>query len=433
MSGSYAGRMAPPGIPKMCSVPAASSDLIKLWAPVIVAPACWVITVSFVCVRGGAGVSGKRKTPRPTTARGDAWTEAGLSPRVRVRTRRVVRMRPRSPVAPDAVKAVCQASQIVAQRVPLRREVPRLVSRGRGPWSHRPCCPGRRPARRSAGRLLVADQDPAGREGCCDAGLRHLGRHAHVEVEPLARARRAASVRWNHSAGSDPGRVVDAPCSDSGLSNIAEHRRQNGLISSKSQVSRATSTTETAVGSAPTPSSARRPTDRPGQGQVARGDPEDVVAEQRDVDVGVAQVDVGVVVGGSASAPIRLTSASPVAKSPVRKRVRSASNSWRQSVSPGGLDLGEGQRRRMSWHHLAPPPGRNRGRSAPPSGPDPQTASPTGLTETMRGPRQAAGLSSWPDQSRPARTSRTWAMPRSSSSYDVESGESPIRRPPGSR
>ena len=35
MRGSYAGRIAPPGMPKMCSVPAASSDLIRLWAPVI--------------------------------------------------------------------------------------------------------------------------------------------------------------------------------------------------------------------------------------------------------------------------------------------------------------------------------------------------------------------------------------------------------------
>jgi hypothetical protein len=41
--------MAPPGMPKMCRVPAASSDLIKLWAPVTVAPACSVITVSCLC------------------------------------------------------------------------------------------------------------------------------------------------------------------------------------------------------------------------------------------------------------------------------------------------------------------------------------------------------------------------------------------------
>jgi hypothetical protein len=38
--------MAPTGMPKMLSVPAASSDLIKLCAPVIDTPACSLITVS---------------------------------------------------------------------------------------------------------------------------------------------------------------------------------------------------------------------------------------------------------------------------------------------------------------------------------------------------------------------------------------------------
>src|SRR5688572_11702931 len=33
-SGSYAGRIVPPGIPKMTSVPACSSDRISDWAPV---------------------------------------------------------------------------------------------------------------------------------------------------------------------------------------------------------------------------------------------------------------------------------------------------------------------------------------------------------------------------------------------------------------
>src|SRR6478735_12278374 len=34
-SGSYAGRMQPPGRPNMTSVPSISSDLIRAWAPVI--------------------------------------------------------------------------------------------------------------------------------------------------------------------------------------------------------------------------------------------------------------------------------------------------------------------------------------------------------------------------------------------------------------
>ena len=35
ISGSYAGRMAPPGMPKMSVTPAASSDVTRLCAPVI--------------------------------------------------------------------------------------------------------------------------------------------------------------------------------------------------------------------------------------------------------------------------------------------------------------------------------------------------------------------------------------------------------------
>ena len=38
MSGSYAGRMAPPGMPKMSVAPALSSDLIRLCAPVMPSP-----------------------------------------------------------------------------------------------------------------------------------------------------------------------------------------------------------------------------------------------------------------------------------------------------------------------------------------------------------------------------------------------------------
>ncbi len=34
-SGSYAGRMQPPGRPNITSVPSISSDLIRAWAPVI--------------------------------------------------------------------------------------------------------------------------------------------------------------------------------------------------------------------------------------------------------------------------------------------------------------------------------------------------------------------------------------------------------------
>ena len=38
ISGSYAGRMAPPGMPKMSVAPALSRDLIRLCAPVMPRP-----------------------------------------------------------------------------------------------------------------------------------------------------------------------------------------------------------------------------------------------------------------------------------------------------------------------------------------------------------------------------------------------------------
>ncbi len=43
-SGSYAGRMQPPGRPNMTSVPSISSDLIRAWAPVIFMGVlrCWL-------------------------------------------------------------------------------------------------------------------------------------------------------------------------------------------------------------------------------------------------------------------------------------------------------------------------------------------------------------------------------------------------------
>ncbi len=44
MSGSYAGRIAPPGMPKMFSAPAASSDLIRLCAPVICSLILWFLS-----------------------------------------------------------------------------------------------------------------------------------------------------------------------------------------------------------------------------------------------------------------------------------------------------------------------------------------------------------------------------------------------------
>src|SRR5215212_11945345 len=67
-SGSYAGRMAPPGMPKMVSVPALSRDLIRLWAPVTCAPA-----PPGSLMASSSSVLNERlqtKTPRPERQRG---------------------------------------------------------------------------------------------------------------------------------------------------------------------------------------------------------------------------------------------------------------------------------------------------------------------------------------------------------------------------
>src|SRR4051794_12025403 len=63
--GSYAGRMAPPGLPKISVVPAASSDLIRLWAPVT----CSLIDASRL-VPCGAWPT-KNPSARRWAARGD--------------------------------------------------------------------------------------------------------------------------------------------------------------------------------------------------------------------------------------------------------------------------------------------------------------------------------------------------------------------------
>src|SRR3954454_225667 len=178
ISGSYAGRIAPPGMPKMCSVPAASSDLTKLCAPLIVAPACWLITVSCLVV-------GERKTPRPRSARGDAKVEAG-STRASGAYKEVRAHGPTVPAASRrrqaSVSGVPSSGTSVSPLGP-DRSVPAdragdagLVALGVGEHAERR-------------RMLVGDQGAPRREGRRDPALRHVGRHGDVEVEPLARLR----------------------------------------------------------------------------------------------------------------------------------------------------------------------------------------------------------------------------------------------------
>src|SRR4051794_26039765 len=59
MSGSYTGRMAPPGRPNMTSVPSISRLLMSAWAP-----------VSFMWSSGGQGEAGKQKPLRLRRGKG---------------------------------------------------------------------------------------------------------------------------------------------------------------------------------------------------------------------------------------------------------------------------------------------------------------------------------------------------------------------------
>ena len=115
-SGSYAGRIAPPGMPKTFSAPAHSSDLIRLCAPVTGVPVPCSLMIAFL---GPADCRAQQKTPRPGgQTRGDAcaWEGFGepvLSRPRRERTRMSKRMRQPSSGAAFLVKPVCQASRHV--------------------------------------------------------------------------------------------------------------------------------------------------------------------------------------------------------------------------------------------------------------------------------------------------------------------------------
>src|SRR3954452_16081549 len=80
-SGSYAGRIAPPGIPKTTSTPTASRDRTRLWAPVIPVAGCGLAGVCRAVVStprvaaaaasvGGTGVAGSGPAPGAATAGG---------------------------------------------------------------------------------------------------------------------------------------------------------------------------------------------------------------------------------------------------------------------------------------------------------------------------------------------------------------------------
>src|SRR3954463_6878104 len=85
-SGSYAGRIAPPGMPKTFSAPAASRDMIRLCAPVTVPVTDSCSLISGLPCNLGLRLSHQQKTPAARWAtRGDAraggWVLARASRR----------------------------------------------------------------------------------------------------------------------------------------------------------------------------------------------------------------------------------------------------------------------------------------------------------------------------------------------------------------
>src|SRR4051812_31294673 len=296
-SGSYAGRIAPPGMPKMCSVPAASRDLIKLCAPLIVAPACWLITVSCLVLVPELVWCRETKNPSAEAARGDARIELG-STRASGAYKKlglgahgatvpvpVLRRQASVPPVPDTGTAVppCgtpRAAVLVAS--PTGGQAG-LVALGVGEHPE-------------AWGVLGGDQGAAGLERRGQPRLHHVGRHPHVEVEALPRLlvllgllepqrrQRAGEVAQlavvrrvvRHREHSSPERLdlVAVPGVETDLDHGGDRR-----VGGDAEVGRGLA-------------------DPTRQVEVTRGHPEDVVAEDGHVDVGVAQVDVGMMVGG---------------------------------------------------------------------------------------------------------------------------------------
>ena len=273
ISGSYAGRIAPPGMPKMCRVPAASSDLIKLCAPVIAAPACSGHHRSSCLAASVLSLTsllpcGEQKTPRPGgrgVTRGRAWAQ----PARRVRTRRSsnsLRMRPRSPPRFYAVKPLVGRPRYWYARPDrdLGADQPRprpVVTHALLPWAS--ASTQNRGAYSSVTSVPPASSAAAIRCSATSAGTR-------MSRWKRCRGSSCGSVCWNHSVGREPDEIAQLRVV-SRVVGQSEHRRQNGLISLVVAVSRAISTTAATDGSASTSRSAAARADLPRQVDVTRG------------------------------------------------------------------------------------------------------------------------------------------------------------------
>ena len=374
ISGSYAGRIAPPGMPKMCSVPAASSDLTRLCAPVI----CSLIALlpslaAAVRLTCGSCSTWSRPTKNPS-ARGQRGVTRALGPCGSAHaSREYENLRAHAPHASPRLPrrhAECatvvptsgtfrsdrrDAARSALAVAPLPRGHARLVALG----------VGEHPERRGP---LVADQAAAGGQGRLDPPRRRPRAAPGRRGGTAGAARRAAPVGWNHSVGSEPSG------STSSRSELAESARpstarQNGLTAAASAVSSAElQHLEARAGRRRRPRAAAIVADPPGQPHVAAVTPCDVVAGEPDAGAGrSAGRGRG---GGPSPRPPRRSPPPAAARSrsrAVRKRACRPWKSSRQSARPssatcaGRSALG----RRSRQHHLAD---RVRGSRRSPSG-----------------------------------------------------------------
>ena len=186
------------------STPAASSDVIRLCAPVI----CSLMRLSFVIGAAWLGSHSIKKPLGCRATRGDASAGIGQPARP-VRTRRWCRMgKTVAPPSQDPDTAGLGIRRYVV-RAPSGVHTQALL-----PW--------RSASTQNAGASLVADQRASGGERGLDPLLGDLGRHHDVEVEALRGLRAADSESWNHSVVRRP--PGSSTCLAVAADLVAEHR-----------------------------------------------------------------------------------------------------------------------------------------------------------------------------------------------------------------
>ena len=235
ISGSYAGRMAPPGMPKMFSVPAASSDLIRLCAPVHLL-AHLILSSSFdrqLFVH-------QQKTPRPPGQRGDdALAGVGCQPARRVHTRMSWRMRTpyrlgSPPVSHSATRPRIRdgGPSIRCSQAPpaLPGADARLVALGVGEHPERGACSSLTSVPPAASAAAIRALAPLGRHqmsrwkrwrgSSCGVGLLEPERRGSGRPGRSPRRRRSCVVQPEHGRPERPDRRVSRRVSSASSSTL---------------------------------------------------------------------------------------------------------------------------------------------------------------------------------------------------------------------